>query len=149
MSKLSLLEFVRLDAIDLDNIILEAYNPDDPFGGSPEMNRFDRQKQKIELDTTKQMGSEIAKALKAFIDTEIHALKLDEIAIQDGGLNVTLTKPNKPTLLIMKLFKGIEKKAAELRNLYPTAYAKFEAPIEAGGFGRNLRDIVLKLAANK
>ena len=31
MSKLSLLEFVRLDAIDLDNIILEAvgYNPDD------------------------------------------------------------------------------------------------------------------------
>jgi hypothetical protein len=151
MSKLSLLEFVRLDAIDLDNIILEAvdYNPDDPFAGSSEMNKFDRQNQKIELDNTQKMGSEVAKALKAFIDTEMHELHLDEIAIKDGGLNVTLSKPNKPILLITKLFNKTQEKLAELQKLYPAAYSKFLAPEEAGGYGRNLRDIVLKLAANK
>lgn len=151
MSKLSLLEFVRLDAIDLDNIILEAvdYNPEDPYAGSPEMNKFDRQNQKIELNTTREAGSEVARALKAFIDTEMHQLHLDEIAIKDGGLNVTLSKPNKPILLITKLFNKTQEKLAELQKLYPAAYSKFLAPEEAGGYGRNLRDIVLKLAANK
>ena len=152
MSKLSLLEFVRLDAIDLDNIILEAneYDPNDPFAGSsPDMNKHDRQNQRIELDNTQKMGSEVARALKAFIDTEMHELHLDEIAIKDGGLNVTLSKPNKPILLITKLFNKTQEKLAELQKLYPAAYSKFLAPEEAGGYGRNLRDIVLKLAANK